>query len=164
MPLNEALLAELKLDSANTRKMLERVPTDKLSWKPHEKSMSVGRLATHVAELYSWLYLTVTQDELDLGKSYKRGNVGESTEAILDIFDKNIKEGKDILQDASDEVLNGNWTLRDGASVFFVMPRKVVIRNMIYNHIIHHRGQLSVCLRLLNVQVPGMYGPSADER
>ena len=164
MSLNEALLAELKHEIANTRKMLERVPSDRLFWKPHEKSMSLGRLASHIAELPIWLNMAIEQKELDgASNQYVRFN-GESTEAIIKMFDERIDSGIKALRTATDETLDQMWTLRRGEQVIFQLKRKVVLRNLVFNHLIHHRGQLSVYLRLLDVPVPGMYGPSADEK
>jgi uncharacterized damage-inducible protein DinB len=163
MALNQALLAELKQESANTRKMLERVPTDRLSWKPHEKSYTLGGLATHIAGLPKWIGRTINQDEFDLAKTQLKPPTVENTEQILKIFDDSLAENISILESATDEILNTNWSFRRGDHIIFTMPRKVVLRTMAFNHFIHHRGQLSVYLRLLDVPVPGMYGPSADE-
>ncbi|HXL56925.1 MAG TPA: DinB family protein [Chitinophagaceae bacterium] len=163
MALNQALLGELKHESANTRKMLERVPTDKLSWKPHEKSYTLGRLATHIAALPAWIGRTINLDEFDLAKNQIQPVIAGNTEGILKIFDDSLATNIPILESASDDILNTNWTFRRGDHIIFTMPRKVVLRNMAFNHTVHHRAQLSVYLRLLDVPVPGMYGPSADE-
>lgn len=164
MALNTALLAELKHESANTRKMLERVPSDNLAWKPHEKSFSVGYLASHIANLPTWMGLTLLQDELDFEKTPFKTPLGISTQDIVEKFDKNLEEAIKVMEETSDEVLNSSWTMRRGDHIFFTMPKKVCLRNFLFNHIVHHRGQLSVYLRLLDIPVPGMYGPSADER
>ena len=164
MPINAALLAELKHESVNTRKMIERVPTGKLDWRPHEKSMTIGRIATHIAETPIWITRTVEADEFDFATANFSRESKESTEAILQLFDERLAENIKILESASDENLNGLWTLRNGDHVYFRVPRKVNVRNFAFNYIYHHRGQLSVYLRLLDVPVPGMYGPSADER
>ena len=164
MSSNTALLAELRHESVNTRKMIERIPTDKLEWRPHEKSMTLGRLATHIAESSIWVKRTVEADEYDFAKSGFSRESKESTEAILQLFDERLAEAIKILESASDETLDERWALRNGDQIYFSVPRKVNIRNFAFNHIYHHRGQLSVYLRLLDVAVPGMYGPSADER
>lgn len=164
MALNTALLAELKQESANTRKMLERVPSDNLGWKPHEKSFSVGYLASHIANLPVWMGLTLLQDELDFAKTPLTTPQGTSAEDIVAKFDKNLADAIKILEETSDDVLNSQWTMRSGDHVFIIMPKKVCLRSFLFNHIVHHRGQLSVYLRLLDIPVPGMYGPSADER
>ena len=164
MPVNTAMLAELKHESVNTRKMIERLPTDKLEWRPHEKSMTIGRLATHIAEIPVWLERTINAKEFDFATANFSRTSKESTEAILALFDQKLADNIKLLEAASDEDLNATWTLRNGDHVYFQVPRKVNIRNFVFNHTYHHRGQLSVYLRLLDVPVPGMYGPSADER
>lgn len=164
MSLNTALLAELKHEAINTRKMLERVPNDKLAWRPHERSMTIGRLATHLAEIPIWINRTINEDEFDFAKANLSFESKESTEAILQVFDERLADAIKILETASDANLNASWTLRRGDHIYFSLPRKVNLRNLAFNHTYHHRGQLSVYLRLLDVSVPGMYGPSADER
>lgn len=162
MPLNTALLAELKHESVNTKKILERVPTDKLSWKPHEKSMTLGRLATHLAELPTWIDRIISADEFDFAKPLARDSK-VTTDEIIALFNEELLSATKSLESATDENLNANWTVKRGDVIFFQMPRKIALRNFAFNHIYHHRGQLSVYLRLLDVNVPGMYGPSADE-
>ena len=163
MALNQALLAELKHESSNTRKILERVPSDKLSWKPHEKSMTLGYLATHIAQLPRWIARVTNKNEFDLVANPIKRDSAESTEQLLHIFDDTLAENIAVLESANDDNLNSPWTFRRGDHIVFTLPRKVVLRNMAFNHLVHHRGQLSVYLRLLDVAVPGMYGPSADE-
>lgn len=163
MSYNKDLIAELKMETASTKKMLERVPVDKNDWKPHEKSMKLGRLATHVAELPGWIAMTMSTDELDLSKMDYKAVMPVSTEDLLAKLDDNVNKALSVLENSSDEDFNKMWTLRNGDNVFFTMPRKAVIRSMAYSHHYHHRGQLSVYLRLLDIPVPGMYGPSADE-
>ena len=164
MSLNTALLAELKHEAINTRKILERVPTDKLSWRPHAKSMTIGRLATHLAEIPIWINRTINENEFDFATANLSFESKESTGAILQLFDETLANATSLLETVSDENLNEKWTLRRGDHVYFSLPRKVNIRNFAFNHGYHHRGQLSVYLRLLDISVPGMYGPSADER
>lgn len=162
--LNTALIAELKSEAAKTRKMLALVPiADKADWVPHTKSMKLGRLALHVAELAGWTGMTITTDELDFAKGYTPTPTPATTEELLAILDKNVEMSLKALENADDELLAKPWTLRSGDHVYFTLPKKVVIRDMCYNHVVHHRGQLSVYLRLLNIPIPGMYGPSADE-
>ena len=163
MPVNTALLAELKHEATNTRKMIERVPSVKLEWRPHEKSMTIGRLATHIADIPVWFGRIINADEFDFATAVFNRETKENTEAILQLFDKRLEEAVGILESASDETLNALWTLRRGDHIFFQLPRKATLRNFSYNHIYHHRGQLSVYLRLLDIPVLGMYGPSADE-
>ena len=163
MTINEGLIAELQHEAASTKKMLERVPTDKNDWKPHEKSMKLGRLASHVAELPGWIAMTMTTDELDLSKMDYKPVIAATTEELTGILDTNVDKAVSALKNATMEDFQKMWTLRNGNNVFFTMPRIGVIRSMAYSHHYHHRGQLSVYLRLLDIPVPGMYGPSADE-
>ncbi len=163
MPISIALLAELQHEAGNSRKMIERVPTDKLDWRPHEKSMTLGRLATHIADIPIWFSRTLNADEFDFATAVFNRDVKENTGAILDLFDIRLREAVDLLQQASDETLNASCTFRRGDQIFFQLPRKTILRNFCCNHVYHHRGQLSVYLRLLDISVPGMYGPSADE-
>ena len=163
MPINTALIAELKHEAANTRKMIERIPSDKFEWRPHEKSMTIGRIATHIADIPIWFKRIITADEFDFATSVINRETKETTEAILWLFDERLQEAINLLEGAPDEKLNAIWTLRRGDHLFFQLPKKVSLRNFGYNHVYHHRGQLSVYLRLLDIPVPGMYGPSADE-
>jgi uncharacterized damage-inducible protein DinB len=164
MSLTTALLAEFKHEAINTRKMLERVPTDKLEWRPHEKSMTIGRLATHLAEIPLWTNRIMDGDEFDFAKTNFSHASKESTDAIVQLFDERMAAAVQVLEAASDEDLGAIWSLKQGDHVYFTLPRKVTLRSLVFNHSYHHRGQLSVYLRLLDVSVPGMYGPSADER
>ncbi len=156
-------LPQVEFEFGNTHKMLERVPEEFFSWKPHEKSMTVLRLATHIATLPEWLTMTVNTTELDFSKNPYAPPKFETAEQIVAAFDKNAKEATEAMKGASDENLLEPWTLRNGEHVIFTMPRIGVIRGMVISHMIHHRAQLGVFLRLLNVPIPGMYGPSADE-
>lgn len=164
MSLNNAMAAELKHEASNTRKILSRVPEEHFDWKPHEKSMTLGKLACHVAELTQWAALIINVPEFDFLKpGLNRCNAANQKE-LLENFEHNLEQALAVLQNTSEEVLNENWILRRGDVVVVNLPKKVAIRSMVMNHIVHHRGQLSVYLRLLNIPVPGMYGPSADER
>jgi uncharacterized damage-inducible protein DinB len=163
MGMGEPLAAELRQEAATTRRLLERVPEDKLEWRPHEKSMTLGRLAGHVAELPSLLRPLLGADELDFAASdYKPFNVTSVAE-LLEKFDKNIAAGVEGLKGLDDSRALDNWRLRSGDHVIFEGPRAVVMRGLVLNHVVHHRGQLSVYLRLLDVPLPSIYGPSADE-
>ncbi len=164
MSMKRALIAELQMEAASSRKMLERVPTEKNDWQPHEKSMKLGRLSTHVAELPGWVAFTLKADELDFLKMEFKPLTNPTAEELLELHDTNVKHAIEALENATDEDFEKMWTLRRGEHIIFTMPKKVVIRSMAYNHLVHHRGQLSVYLRLLDVPVPGMYGPSHDER
>ena len=163
MPVYTELLAELKHEATGTRKMLEKVPDEKLLWKPHEKSMSLGRMATHIADIPVWAERILLADEFDFSKAAYKTIPTASVREILERFDKRLHEAVTLLETTSDEKLNQPFTLRSGEKIFFTLPKKVVLRNFAFNHIYHHRGQLSVYLRLLDIAVPGMYGPSADE-
>lgn len=161
--LGQILMAELKHEAVSTRKMLERIPADKLAWKPHEKSMTLEQLAGHIVNMFSWTNVTLKQDELDFAKSdYKPRSYTQASEFVAD-FDKNIEVSIETLSHISNETMAENWTMRNGEQVYFTMPRAAVMRTFVINHIIHHRGQLSVYLRLQNVPLPPVYGPTADE-
>lgn len=163
MSISAPLIAEMKQEGEITRKVLERVPESAWEWKPHEKSMTMLRLATHVAEMFGWTKETLEKPELDFAAmDYKPFAPGSSKE-LLEFFDKHLAESIESLKKTSDEAFMQNWKLRNGEQIYFDMPRIQVVRGMVLNHIIHHRGQLSVYLRLQNVPVPAMYGPSADE-
>lgn len=164
MAIKDALVAELKHESTNTKKILERVPNDNLLWKPHEKSMSLGRLATHIAELPLWIERSVNADEFDFAAAVFKPSIASNTQELLKIFEDHLSSAIQILESATDENLNSSWTAKRGEQIIYSMPKKLVIRNFTLNHIYHHRGQLSVFLRLLNISVPGLYGPSADEQ
>jgi len=163
MSLSQSLLPEFDQEMAGTRRVLERVPADKLSWQPHDKSMSFGRLAVHVAELPSWTTLTLNTSELDFAATPDNPAKAETTEDLLNIFDKASSEARAALAGVSDEELFKPWALRNGEHEIFKMPKIAVLRGMVMNHIIHHRAQLTVYLRLNDIPVPGLYGPSADE-
>ena len=166
MAINQALLPEFDQEMANTRKTLERVPDDKLGWKPHEKSMMLGRLAGHVAEMPYWAVETITKDSFDMmpaGVPPPQPTIAKSRRENLEMFDKNVAAARAALASASDEHLMKPWSLMRGGQTIFSMPRIAVIRGMIMNHMIHHRAQLGVYLRLNNIPLPALYGPSADE-
>jgi uncharacterized damage-inducible protein DinB len=166
MSISQSLLPELDHEAGTTRKLLERVPADKFGWKPHEKSMTMGRLATHVAEMIGWISTTISTEKLDFappGGEPIVPYVPKSTADLVAFFDKNVSEAKAALAKVTDPELMQNWSLMSAGNVIFTMPRVACIRGMIMNHVIHHRGQLSVYLRMNNIPVPAMYGPSADE-
>jgi uncharacterized damage-inducible protein DinB len=162
MSISDSLLPEFDMEMANTRRALERVPMDKADWKPHPKSMALGRLATHLAELPGWVVTTVGSDELDFSTGYNPPKA-ETTADLLALFDRNVSAARAALAGASDEVWHKPWTLRNGDHKIFTLPKIAVHRTFTMNHVIHHRGQLTVYLRLNDVPVPSIYGPSADE-
>lgn len=161
--ISAALLAEIEQEAKTTRACLERIPADKFSWKPHEKSMEFGRLASHVAEMFGWTAPTLQQAELDFSKIDYKPFEPQTTDDLLEYFDKNVAEAIDVLRNTGDEVFMENWTMRNGETVYFTMPKIATMRSFVMNHIVHHRGQLSVYLRLNDIAVPAIYGPSADE-
>ena len=161
--IKQAMINEIKHEAAQTKKLLERVPFDKFDWSPHEKSMKLGRLAVHVAEIPRWSSRILTATEFDFTKGgYKPAEVN-STGELVQLFENTIQSVVDDFDAAKDEELVAAWTFRRGEHVIFTLPRAAAIRTLAMNHLIHHRGQLSVYLRLLNIPIPGMYGPSADE-
>jgi uncharacterized damage-inducible protein DinB len=159
--ISQSFLGELDMELPTTRRLLERVPSERGAWKPHEKSFSLGHLAQLVARMPGWLTLTMRETVLDLNSPVKYSL--ESTETLLADFDRNVKEVREVLGAARDEDFMVPWSLKSGERVFFTMPRLAVMRQNV-NHLIHHRGQLSVYLRLVDVPLPSIYGPTADER
>lgn len=158
-----AFIAEIEQEAKVTREILSRVPSDKFDWKPHEKSMSFGKLASHVAEMFGWTPATITQSELDFAKFDYKPFEPETTDQLVEFLEKNVAEAIDTLRNATDEQFMEMWSMRNGETVYFTMPKVVVMRSVVLNHIVHHRGQLSVYLRLNDIAVPPIYGPSADE-
>jgi uncharacterized damage-inducible protein DinB len=165
MLLKDAFISEIKYEYSLAKKMLEKVPMDKKDWKPHEKSMSLGRLATHVAEISKWASNIIHIDDFDFLKDFRPGiAVASSPDELLQLFQTNLDKAIEDLSTMSDDDFNKIWTVRRGDYIVLQAPKKVAIRGWTISHMIHHRGQLSVYLRLLDVPVPGMYGPSADEK
>jgi uncharacterized damage-inducible protein DinB len=162
VPIVDALLPEFDHEMTTTRKLLERVPDDKFEWQPHPKSMSLGRLSTHLATLPWWGEVTLNQTEIDVAGSAQAAQAASRKE-LLETFDKNVAKARAILVSKSDAEMMVPWSLKRGGQTIFSMPRVAVWRSFVVNHIIHHRGQLSVFLRLNDVPVPSIYGPSADE-
>jgi uncharacterized damage-inducible protein DinB len=166
MSIAQSLLPEFDQEMANTRKTLERLPDDRLDWKAHPKSFSIGAVATHLSQLPMWAKMTVALDELDIqppGAPPYKMELLTSRAAILEHFDRNLAEARPLLEGASDAHLLANWSLLMTGKVMFAMPRIAVLRSMVVNHMIHHRAQLGVYLRLNDIPVPALYGPSADE-
>jgi uncharacterized damage-inducible protein DinB len=164
MALKDALIAELKHESTMTRKMLERVPMEKKDWKPHPKSMSLGRLASHVAQIPHWASDIIHIDDYDFMTRKPDRETAASSEELLKVFDQNLSAALSDLEKMADEDFDKRWIVRAGEKIMYDTPKKVALRGWAFNHLVHHRGQLSVYLRLLEVPVPGMYGPSADEQ
>ncbi|MDH3271352.1 MAG: DinB family protein [Gemmatimonadota bacterium] len=156
------LLPEFDHEFAETRKALERIPEDKLDWKPHEKSFSLHALSGHLAEIPNWMRVTLEMDVFDLDAPYERV-VPETKEEILSTFDAQLKDAREALARASGETMMETWSMKKNGEVVMSMPKGAVLRSFIFNHNVHHRAQLGVYLRMLDVPVPGHYGPTADE-
>jgi uncharacterized damage-inducible protein DinB len=166
MSISDALLPEFDHEMANTRKTLERVPSEKFDWKPHAKSTAMGGLATHLSNIPTWAIYTIEQDSLDLapgGKPLPPMAPANSQAELLATFDDNIKRARAAIAGASDEELFKPWSLLHAGNTLLTLPKVAVLRSFVLSHIIHHRAQLGVYLRLNDIPVPSIYGPSADE-
>lgn len=166
MSISQMLLPEFDQEMANTRKILELLPEGKSDWRPHEKSMTLGRLAGHVAELPGWAVNTIRMESLDLtpgGVQTYQPFIATSAKDTLATFDKNVAEAREAIAGATDEDLGKIWNLIFRGQTVLSLPRSAVLRTVVMNHIIHHRAQLGVYMRLNDIAIPGMYGPSADE-
>jgi len=161
MRMAEALVPEFDQEMAGVRKHLERLPEDKFDWQPHAKSMKAGKLASHMADIPSWTAITFEQDTMDI-HGYETPQF-TTRDTLLTAFDANVAKSRAALATVSDEVASGAWSMTGGGQLYFTMPKMGVIRTWVLNHIIHHRAQMGVYLRLLDVPVPGVYGPTADE-
>ena len=167
MSISQSLLPELDQEIARTRKTLERVPMDRFDWKPHEKSFSMGALANHLARLLGWGTETLRTESLDLapeGGEIPAPPIARSSEALLALFDEGAAAFRQAITETPDEAFLAPWTLLMGGKVLFTLPRLAVLRDSILSHMVHHRGQMTVYLRLNDVPVPALYGPTADER
>ena len=156
------MLPEFDHEASLTRKTLERVPLDRGDWKPHEKSFSLKALAGHLADIPSWVDVTINQDVFEMDGPYEP-ETPETTEGLLEVFDRNTAAARAVLEGATQEDLMAMWSMKQGGEVTLTMPKVAVLRGFILSHAIHHRAQLGVYLRLLDVPVPSTYGPSADE-
>lgn len=166
MPIAQSLLPEFDLEMANTRKVLALVPASHADWKPHDKSFSLSSLAMHLANFPNWGMMTVRQDELDLAAAglADRRAAFSTTDALLETYDAGVAALRDAIATTSDDAMHAMWTLKHGGHTLFTLPRLAVIRTSVLNHMIHHRGQLTVYLRLLDVPLPDLYGPTADTK
>lgn len=165
MPIAQTLLPEFDHEMSTTRSLLERVPEERADWKPHPKSMALGALAAHVANLASMGERTISLTEIDLNPPGGSGYTPPrftSTAELLATFDENVRRTREAISGASDEELGVTWSLKNGGHTVFAAPRAAVLRTFLMNHVIHHRGQLSVYLRLNDVPLPSIYGPTAD--
>jgi uncharacterized damage-inducible protein DinB len=166
MSIAEQFLPEFDREMATTRRVLERVSDEHLGWRPHAKSQTFGGLATHLANIPTWVGIAIGGDSFDAmpkDAPPPRAALLDSREAILAAFDRNVAAARAAIVGATDERLHGSWSLLAGGAVRFTMPRTAVLRSFVLNHLIHHRGQFSVYLRLCNIPVPSIYGPTADE-
>jgi uncharacterized damage-inducible protein DinB len=165
MALKDALLPEYDHEMGTTRRLLERVPEADMAWKPHDKSFSLGQLAAHIANIPHWLEATCDVDLFDLATIGEDARPKQPTSiaTLLKTFDENVKKGRQKIDAQTDAMMFVQWTMKQGDQEILTMPRVAVLRSFIMNHLIHHRGQLSVYLRLRNVPLPAIYGPSADE-
>jgi uncharacterized damage-inducible protein DinB len=164
MSIVETLLPEFDHEMGVTRRLLDRLPDGRFDWKPHDRSMTLGRLAEHLAELPGWLTMTIRTDGIEMTTGRPPEYVRPATRrAVLEMFDQNVADARAALASCSDALLLAPWTLRHEGKEVFTMPKATVVRTFVMNHLVHHRGQMSVYLRLNGVPVPSMYGPSADE-
>jgi uncharacterized damage-inducible protein DinB len=164
MPMSEALLKEFDHESKTTRRVLERVPTDKFDWTPHPRSMPMGKLAWHIVQMAVWIPGTLEKDFIDLSAPGDEDPDPTTVQELLAAFDKNAAAARAALAAAPDEIMMNPWSLKSGEQVFFTLPKAAVLRSFVFNHIVHHRGQLTVYLRLNEIPVPSIYGPSADDQ
>jgi uncharacterized damage-inducible protein DinB len=165
MTIAETLLPEFDREMGSTRRLLERVPDGQFAWKPHDKSMTLGRLAEHLAELPQWLAVSIKESGIDMATPRPPGYRSPDTRAaVLAMFDRNVADARAALLGRTDAELMAPWTLRNQGHQVFTMPKAAVVRSFALNHLIHHRGQMTVYLRLQNVPLPSIYGPSADEQ
>lgn len=162
MELIPMFLKEFEAEVLITRKMLSRIPDDKYDWQPHPKSMTVRRLATHIADLPSWVTMALTTDQLDFAASTYKEPVINNTKGLMEFFEKSVVNGRSQLVSANEGKLPEDWTLRNGDEIYFVQTKAETIR-VSYSQIVHHRAQLGVFLRLLDVPLPASYGPTADD-
>jgi uncharacterized damage-inducible protein DinB len=163
VPFSQTLLPEFDEEMKNTRKLLECIPDGKLDTRPHSRSMTLAQLATHVAQVPGWTQYLLDEEVLDLPLDMKP-TLAASRAELLKIFDRGVSEARGRIAAASDDYWQTTWTFKIGGETVFAMPRAAVMRSTIMNHLIHHRAQLGVYLRLHDVAIPGMYGPSADEQ
>jgi uncharacterized damage-inducible protein DinB len=161
MKINEGFIKEIEEESKATREMLKRIPAKSFDWKPHEKSMTMKRLCVLVADMFGWLQFELDEPELDFAKGYDMPNP-ETTEELVDFFEKRLQDGLTSLRGSEDDRFAENWKLRRGDHIIMDTTKMEIVRQTI-NHMVHHRGQLSVFMRLKEIAVPPIYGPTADE-
>ena len=165
MAIAESILPEFDHETATTRMLLERVPADKAEWKPHVKSMALGQLAMHIAHLPQWTAIALERTEFDTNPPDSPRPASPAFESVVNLlrsYDSNVSAARALVARTTDAEFMVQWTLKNGGKSMFSMPRIAVLRSFILNHAVHHRGQLSVYLRLLDVPIPNIYGPTAD--
>ncbi|HUH25865.1 MAG TPA: DinB family protein [Flavobacterium sp.] len=163
MSIQKALLAELTREKDNTLKILENLRNEDFGWKPHEKSMSLGELANHIVELHNWVSFVLTKDVFDFHIDYKPSN-RTAVDQLIEVLVQDFNKNKQLIEAMDESVVFDKWTLQAGNHIIAEMPKTAALRFIVTNHLIHHRGQLTVYMRLLDIPVPGIYGPSADDR
>lgn len=163
MSIQKALLIELEREKDNTLRMLKALPDEHFGWRPHVKSSTLGELANHIVELHNWVAFVLEKDEFNFHTDYKRSEL-PNAEALINLLETGYAANKAVLENMDEANYFGTWTLKAGDHVIVSLPKAGAIRFIVNNHLIHHRGQLSVYLRLLDIPVPGIYGPSADEK
>jgi uncharacterized damage-inducible protein DinB len=164
MAINESFLKELKEEEKATKKLLERVPEKSFTWKPHEKSFTLVRLASHVAELPGWISAILDYDELDFAKENYAPPEIKSPADLVKLHEESVAKAIKSLEKSKDEEFSKLWTLKRGDTIFFSRPKSDVLKSFSYSHLYHHRGQLTVYMRLLDIPLPNIYGPTADEQ
>lgn len=163
MSIKEGILAEITQETQKTKRILDSLTNEHWSYKPHEKSMTLGALASHIVELHAWVHLALSKDVFDFKVDYQPGTA-RTIEELKAVLAANLQKSKDFVTASNDELWLTNWKLQAGSHVLSDMPKLAAFRYIITNHLIHHRGQLTVYMRMLNIPLPGIYGPSADEQ
>lgn len=163
MGIKHALFIELEREKDNTLRMLERLSAEHFGWKPHAKSMTLGELANHIVELHNWVDLVIKKEVMDFHTDYVPSTLTTPQE-LIEALNKGFEVNKAAITEMNEEVLFQNWSLQAGEHVIAQMPKTAAVRFIVTNHLIHHRGQLSVYMRILDIPVPGIYGPSADDK
>lgn len=163
MSIQKALLAELTREKDNTLRILQNLRNEDFGWKPHEKSMSLGELANHIVELHNWVSFVLTKDVFDFHVDYKPSNL-TAVDQLIEVLIADFNKNKQLIEAMDESIVFDKWTLQAGDHIIAEMPKTAALRFIVTNHLIHHRGQLTVYMRLLDIPVPGIYGPSADDK
>ncbi len=163
MGIQKALLIELEREKDNTLRVLKNLRNEDFGWKPHEKSMTVGQLANHIVELHNWVDFALTKDVFDFEKDYVPSNIN-TVKGLIEVLNNDFEKNKKIIESMDENVVFEQWTLQSGQHIIAQLPKTGALRFIITNHLIHHRGQLTVYMRMLDIPVPGIYGPSADDK